>query len=354
MNYLKRREYLVDFGFSILVIALAWGYIGGRTVCGSAGTLILAAETPVAEGTPDPVAEELINEAMKMFPNLYEIDGTAFEPIPAAYVEDFFARLEAAESVREFYEILHTEEPPPGLACAGVVVTLRSETLVAEVVTDPNGRFRFIGLPPGWYTLSVEKPVVLLATGEEQMAIASHSLQLNCNREINLQLRDDFVKIKGRIVDAQGRPIGGAKVIAELAGCNLEIADGSQVEAQRTVSCETTPDGSYELRGIAPPNLVAVCRYLTNGSPGEELGHVFFVDVGAQASGFAQDKNSVTRVPLVTERSLYCARRLLQANAAVVARAGREPKSEKEGISLPSSQGNTITGIDFILQPSLP
>ncbi len=74
--------------------------------------------------------------------------------------------------------------------------------------------------------------------------------------------------------------------------------------------------------------------------------HLNCFDIRVEADGFVQGKENVPRVPLVTEELLGPARRLLKAlNQLVV----EQDLREKEDIPLPASHGNTITGIDIVL-----
>ena len=55
------------------------------------------------------------------------------------------------------------------------------------------------------------------------------------------------------------------------------------------------------------------------------------------------------RVPLLAEEQLYWARRFLSAYNQLCRGIGEAEHLEKEGLRFPASQGNTITGIDIVL-----
>ena len=105
-------------------------------------------------------------------------------------------------------------------------------------------------------------------------------------------------------------------------------------------------EGFYELQGLEPDtDFYRVAGYLRGGNPAGRR----WVSIRAEADGFVQGKEDVPRVLLVTEESLYWARRFLQACARVYP---EEDIHEKDDLYLPSLQGNTITGIDIVLDPA--
>ena len=289
-----------------------------------------------------------------------EVSGTVYDPVPDSLWEDVFAKLEAAESVEEFEGFLKNNNiPHPDHPAAGVVVALRGSSLTKETVTDAEGKFKFTGLPEGAYDLSCEKTVTSTRTGEKRMAVAKNGVQFKPNspdrgRTVDLRFHDDYITVKGRITDVHGRPIASAEVVGTAAPLTLpfEAWSDHSGEGPRTVSTVSRADGSYELSGLDPPNLIALTRYLANGSPGDELGYGFFLDITIRTDGFGLSKDDVTRVPLVTEELLYLARRLFKAHTKVVRRTGGEEIQEKQDFPypFPSSHGNTITDIDIVLE----
>jgi hypothetical protein len=106
------------------------------------------------------------------------------------------------------------------------------------------------------------------------------------------------------------------------------------------------------LPGLDPPNLWRTAGYLCGGDPTAE-GHSFYLVVRVEANDFVQGRENVPRFPLVTADLLDSARRLLKAMSQVQTRLeGISELREKEGLGpFPASRGNTIPGIDIVLDP---
>jgi hypothetical protein len=304
-------------------------------------------------GKPDMQVE---GEALR---GSYEIIGTVYDPVSDSWWEDFFTKLEAAESEKEFDQILKRPSDHLAVVSADSVVTLRGSSLTQETVTDAEEKYKFIGLSAGSYVISCEKTETSTRTGEERIAVAKNGVQFKPNfpdrgRTVDLRLHDDYITVKGRITDANGHPVAGAKVVGTAAPITTAFEAWSEHSGEdpRTVSTVSKADGLYELSGIDPANLIALTRYLANGSPGDELGYGFFVDIIARADDFVQSNNKAKRVPLVTEEILYRARRFFKAYSQVVRRTGGKETQEKQDLPYPfsSSHGNTITGIDIVVE----
>ena len=288
----------------------------------------------------DPLFEEVVNRTVteQILDGSYEIYGSVFEPTPDTIENDLFTKLETAESLKEFYQILHRVHLSE-LPAAGVTVTLQSGSFIAKVVTNAEGKYNFVGIPSNRYTLSTEK------MGQKQLATAKKTAHLESDSKMNLRLRDDLVTIKGRIIDAYGRPIAGAIVTGTKAPFN--ITEGLESLDPDSISAISKSDGSYELSGVAPPSFFHVFCYLLSGQT-EVDG--FYVDIRIKADALATGKSKVLRVPLVTEKQLDNARQFLNAYNHVAQRSGEKLLQEKQDLShsLLSSLGNIITVSDII------
>ncbi len=216
----------------------------------------------------------------KTFTRTHTIRGTVMDGTQD-FSPDRFTKLERAaasgsweEWGQAFAEIVRPR-PVPNL-----VITLRGESVTREAVTDAEAKFEFTGLtgptfgPYGGmmtcesYELSAEMPARPSRTGEKRMATAKSVVTLDVDRFVNLELRADLISVTGRITDTHGKPVAGAKVTGE------QEADGSQGFDPHIVSTVSGADGTYELRGLDPPNLRNMVRYLNGGDPTGELGLV--------------------------------------------------------------------------------
>ena len=110
-----------------------------------------------------------------------------------------------------------------------------------------------------------------------------------------------------------------------------------------TRSTLSDADGFYELQWLEPStDYYRLAGFLYGGNP----INLRWVNIRVEVDGFVQGKENVPRVPLVSEQGLDWGRRLMRA----FARYSEEDLREKEDLSLPSLQGNIITGIDIVLK----
>ena len=118
------------------------------------------------------------------------------------------------------------------------------------VATDENGRFRIGGLPLGNHSL------IPVAPGRARPYILyDNSLRPDVELELRLELGR---KLRGRVVDARGRPIEGAYLTRSSSGTALTLNGWDQI-------CNA--DGAFEYDGIPFGRRV---YELTAGGPGYE------------------------------------------------------------------------------------
>jgi len=268
-----------------------------------------------------------------------EIRGTVMD---APDFPKAFDVLEDAQpkSDEQFHQLLErTFSPPP--PAPNAVVTLRGHSMTKTTHTDAEGNYRFAGLPGGNYEVSAQAPSRPTATkGVTRTATAKGRVKLSRhNRSVRLRLSAMRVAIKGRITDAHGKPVAGAKVTAVAV-----LDDPSNMRKAAEYSTGSDADGFYELQGMNPHNWYHLAGHLAGGKALRQ-----HVDIRVEADGFEQAKESTPRVPLVTEDVLILASRLLKIFNRWSKNAGRPVHPEKQGLTFPSSKGNTITGIDIVL-----
>lgn len=328
---LKMKQKRLFTGFSLMVICVFFGLSATISVRGGDALKVGAVN-------PSTIVQDR-----------FDLEGAVIDNTPD--ISQVFDKIEAAtpKSEEEFLQAfkgMPLPQPVPNLA-----VTARGGTITEKAVTDSQGKFQFIGLPRGVYELSAEMLSRSAGMREgRRMATAKERVNLDTNRRVNLRLRTDLVNVKGRITDANGKPVAGAKVRGEYYPWpeSAELA-----KFYPTHLAVSDADGSYELSEFVPQDIRSNAGYLMGGDPTQNNQYPFYVEVHVEADGFIQDKTNVPRVPLVTEELLGPARRFLEImNKLDILMKGSSNKVEKKDLRLPSSQGNTITGIDIVLKKS--
>lgn len=283
-------------------------------------------------------------DAPGSYPDGYELIGTVVDA-SAQFSPENLAILATAKSFKEFFQILGGMSL--SRSAANVVVTAKGVSVTKKTVTDSQGKFKFTGLPGEQYEISAEKPSRFFGTGEKRIATARIPFRFKSRRWVHMELRADLVTVKGRITDSGGRPIAGAKVRGDPAAdltseCAMEFPTRFAVSGN---------DGFYELRDLVPPDIEDIGSYLMGLDPLNNIRNPFCVAVYVEADGFIQDTEKAPTVPLVTEELLGPARRLLNIEKKLqILVKGSSDMVEKKDIYLPSSHGNTITGIDIVLK----
>jgi len=287
----------------------------------------------------DTSALRALTDEIVEVPTLFVVRGTLWQqPEWDTVLEGWMAKLEAAESGEEFSLALGELDPSriERRPAPGIVVTLTKESFTRTAVTDSEGRYEIVA-PYGTYEISAELPARSARTGEQRMMRAGCGVDLRSPISLDLELSTDHAvaSVRGRVIDAEGRPVAGAKV----TGTQGEVDPGG-MHSPATYSAITDQDGFYELQDLEPTDFYGTFAYLATGSPGA----LARVNISVEADGFAQE-GSAQEVPLVTEDGLYWGRRILRAYERQVE---GEP-IEKEGLALPSRQGNVIAGVDIVL-----
>lgn len=235
-------------------------------------------------------------------------------------------------------------------SATSALVTAKGDAISKETVTDTLGEFSFVGLPSGDYELTVG---VVSGTGTGQLATVQprrvYRISSNATAAVTLPARRDFVAIRGRITDAQGQPIPGAKVRGEPYPVP-ESADATPP----TRHAVSGVDGSYELSGFVPDSIYRIAGFLAGGDPTEFGQHSFYAEVHVEAEGHVQEKTNVPRVALVTEELLAPARHLLRSLNRLRTSSGERELVEKKELRLPPSQGSTIGPVDIKLKRTIP
>ena len=272
----------------------------------------------------------------------HELVGTVLDETQQFSLE----KLATAKSFEEFFRTFG--KMMSYRSATNVTVTAKGVSVTNTTLTDSQGNFKFNGLPAEQYEISAEMPSQFFGTGEERMARARIPFRFDGHsRRVYLKLRTDLVTIKGQITGPDGSPISGAKIRGIPVPCESGEVDKCYPERFAVSGA----DGSYELNDMVPFDILKIAGYLMGGDPTSFGQYPFFVVVRVEADGYVQDRNNKPRIPLVTEELLVPARRLVKImNNLETLTKGSSKKIEKMDIYLPSSQSNTITGINIVLK----
>ena len=277
---------------------------------------------------------------------VYAIEGTVIHST-LEVPPDFFDELASAQSEEEVVRLFRT--PRPRRPAAGAIVTATGgPTGEQVVVTDSEGHFRIVGLAGAVYEVSAEVQLPPLASGTKRVSTGKSQVTLLADvTSMTLECRyGDRFSITGKITDADGRPIAGAKVSGEP----YPVPESQEITPP-TRHAVSGPDGVYELQGFAPASIRTLAGYLYGGDPTHSGMYAFFVEVHAKAEGFVEAKERVPRVPPVTEDALDVARQFHQAMRQVqINLEGSSKFDEQEDLRVPVVRGHTVTGIDIVLE----
>ncbi|HEV2802023.1 MAG TPA: carboxypeptidase-like regulatory domain-containing protein [Pyrinomonadaceae bacterium] len=122
------------------------------------------------------------------------------------------------------------------LPLAGIKVTARSGKRTFEALTDAEGKYELKDLPPGSYQVTPTYPAHLSADrAARAQVVARGCAQLDFDTHSS-------VRLKGRVIDAEGRPLLGVEV-------GLIHAEATEV-AREGLYTWTGGGGDYVLTGI--------------------------------------------------------------------------------------------------------
>jgi hypothetical protein len=112
---------------------------------------------------------------------------------------------------------------------------------IALVLSDGQGRFRFGGLGPAAYALTAVPGRRGLAPGRAEVAMAAGE-----TRSVRLALAPGGFVVSGRVREARGGPVGGARVTAALTE-----RDGDRAVPASSFGTTSAVDGAFSLSLLA-------------------------------------------------------------------------------------------------------
>lgn len=155
----------------------------------------------------------------------------------------------------------------PDQAPIPIVTAVRLQTPEGvRTVTSTGGDFRFDGLPPGAYDLSIDTPAGYAADA------ASRRVEIPSGHACSVESFSiaDNGRIAGRLLDERGNAVSGFPVDVVTAG-NVPLPRGL---TPRTV--RTNDDGSFEAGELPPGDYVAGVNLIDLPSPGTPYARFLF------------------------------------------------------------------------------
>jgi hypothetical protein len=297
----------------------------------------------------EPIDEKLLKREVGTvrLPQLCTIHGRVVEATPDVSSENL-ARLDSAESLGEVGDILKRilgNRPAPG-----VVVVLRSGTITRETTSDSEGGFTFPDVSAEACELSVKGELAAPPSWEGDSHVATVRMAMSRDEvksgfPVTLELRADHITVSGRITNAAKQPIAGVKVTGVRVVYNY--GGYSWIEISEKYSTVSDANGYYEFRGLTPEDVYRIA------GAGDTSG-LKSLEIRTEVDGF---RPGMVRVPLVSEDLLKPAQRLYKPLEPLYLKWGEGkgknlPKSKRPELTLPSSKGSRITGIDIVLDPA--
>lgn len=272
-------------------------------------------------------------------------DNRASVSITGAVVERdvhaFLDRLEAMniDNITNLAETIYGTNVTALCKVGGQKVLLEGMGIQKTVVSNPDGSFRFDNLPPGRYIMHTVKPdmptgirgICRTATARTEIA------RFSGTRRVCLQLRNDLITMKGRVVDEQGKGLPYASVLIWPEG-----AETSEFE-RRTV---TDNEGRYEISDIVPADWLKVAWYLTAEKSSRVPGAF---EMSVNRHGYANPKEPLV-VVFVTDEQLEPARRVNKIANGILKHTMGKDLPERKILPFPKSEGNVIFVSDIMLK----
>ena len=163
--------------------------------------------------------------------------------------------------------VLSTDDPAQPVRRATVTVTGGSIPSNLSAITDDDGRFRFVDLPGGRYSVGASKAAYLATMyGATKPGRQGTPINLANGQHVEIRLRlPKGAVIAGTVRDSQGQPLTGMELMLALA----ETATGASGYAATPISATTDDRGEYRIFGLQPGEYLVYALPTTNAANGE-------------------------------------------------------------------------------------
>ena len=163
-----------------------------------------------------------------------------------------------------------------------------------------------------------------------------------------LNLRTDWVRIKGKVVNADGFSVEGANI--KISPGSVGSGSGEFYNNYPSQVAVSDSNGCYELTCVEPLNMDMTCRYLVSSNAAVRSDGFFFGLIHAGKTLELEQTSPKLQIPLISENTLKLARRFISVENKIF---GRDDLERKD-LCLPKSQGDVIFLPDIIINDSDP
>ncbi|HPO12850.1 MAG TPA: sigma-70 family RNA polymerase sigma factor [Candidatus Hydrogenedentes bacterium] len=228
---------------------------------------------------------------------------------------------------------------------SGVLVVAKGEGIVRTAVSDENGRYHIDKLKPGSYGVHAECPSGAIVGGDHSVQSQDVSVQPFENKtNVDFSFRFNGLTITGHVKDTAGKPIEGAAIEVKRNPEWLGQYNDSYMEPLLGI---TDSEGFFQMTGLAPMDILSAGKYLHNGGTESEVIYGLY----ARAKGYGPAGIGVVAISENLERQAEIwLTELLKLQERSGAGRPEDMVVRAPDVFLPPSTGDTITGIDFVLE----
>ncbi len=230
----------------------------------------------------------------------------------------------------------------------GVLVIAKREGILRTAVSDEDGVYYLENLKPGFYGVHAERPNGAIVGGDRSVQSRDVSVRAGeQKKKVDFSFRFDGITITGHVRDAAGKPVAGASVEVKR---DPEWIGESNTHYMEPVRGTTDSEGFFEFSGLAPMDIRNAGLFLYSGH-GESAESEMRYALTVRAKGYGWAK---IVVPGISEHLGQQAETWMVELLKMRERSGADPLEtpvdRSPDVFLPPSTGNTITGIDFVLE----
>lgn len=247
-------------------------------------------------------------------------------------------KLETNKELTESLKKLLSPKP-----VSNISIRLKGGNIEKEVLSDQQGKFEFLEIPPGVYEISTSTSLHSQSNSEDCTVDATQTVDTSKSQHIKFILNRDRISVKGKITESTGKPISNTIVTG------LVIPSNNSSKINEYI-CKTDSKGFFEITNLNPPNPYHIAGYLNGGNPRNGNSPFFMQIVCVNNSLMGK-----TEIPLITENLLLQSRALLEIMRRLeLRRDGNTKLKENCDVVLPKSKGDVIFLPDIILDDDKP